>query len=111
MMFARYYMLLLIRIFKENVVLKNAHLQTITTNINQKEIYFVSGDKLESLKSSPHLEVFKSKDYEVLFFTDSIDEFMVESLGEYDGKKFVSVVKGNIDLESDKSKKEERENR
>ena len=36
---------------------------------------------------------------------------MVENLGEYDGKKFVSVVKGNIDLESDKSKKEERENR
>ena len=65
---------------------------------DQKEIYYISGEKLESLKSAPQIEGFKAKGYEVLFFTDTIDDFWLQNAGEYKGKIFKSVTKGDIDL-------------
>ena len=47
---------------------------------------------------SPHLEVFKTKDIEVLYLVDPIDEWVVQSLSEFDGKKLVNVTKGDLDL-------------
>jgi len=74
----------------------------------QKEIYYISGDDLDTVADSPHLEAFKKRGYEVLFFTDPVDEWVVNSMNEYDGKKLKAVDRGDIDLE-DEEKKEERE--
>jgi molecular chaperone HtpG len=75
----------------------------------QKEIYYITGDNLESLKDSPHLEVLKSKDYEVLLYADPIDEWVAQTLTEYDGKKFKAIDRGDLDLDSEDLKKEKEE--
>jgi molecular chaperone HtpG len=75
---------------------------------DQKEIYYITGDKLSSLINSPHLEKLKEKDFEVLLMTDPVDEWVVQSLTEYDGKPLKSAEKGDLDLdEVDDGKKEE----
>jgi molecular chaperone HtpG len=73
----------------------------------QEEIYYISGGGMEELKRSPYLESFEEKGYEVLFMTDDVDDIVIPSLSEYKGKKVHSVVKGDIDLETDTEKKEE----
>jgi len=75
---------------------------------DQKEIYYITGDKLSALLNSPHLEKLKEKDFEVLLMTDPVDEWVVQSLTEYDGKPLKSAEKGDLDLDKvDDSKKEE----
>lgn len=75
---------------------------------DQKEIYYISGDNLVSLMNSPHLEVLKEKDFEVLLMTDPVDEWVVQTLTEFDGKKLKSAEKGDLDLDKvDEKKKEE----
>lgn len=76
---------------------------------DQKEIYYLTGENLETVKQSPHLEVFKSKDYEVLFFVDTIDEWALQGLDEYDGKPLKAVDRGDIDLATEEEKKEREE--
>lgn len=65
---------------------------------DQKDIYYISGESLESLKNSPQIEGFKSRGIEVLFFTDTIDDFWLQQVPEFKGKTFKSVTKGDIDL-------------
>jgi len=65
---------------------------------NQKSIYYVTADSLEAGKSSPHLEIFRRKEVEVLVMTDRVDEWMLSFLTEFDGKPLVSVAKGDLDL-------------
>jgi molecular chaperone HtpG len=65
---------------------------------DQKEIYYISGENLDALKNSPQIEGFKARGYEVLFFTDTIDDFWLQNVTEYKGKTFKSVTKGDIDL-------------
>lgn len=65
----------------------------------QEEIYYILGEKLESIERSPQLEGFKSRGLEVLFLSDTIDSFWLQQIAEYKGKKFVSVTKGSIDLD------------
>ncbi len=65
----------------------------------QNEIYYILGENLESIERSPQLEGFKSRGLEVLFLSDTIDSFWLQQAGEYQGKKFVSVTKGSIDLD------------
>lgn len=77
----------------------------------QKEIYYISGDALDTVSKSPHLEAFKQRGYEVLFFTDAVDEWVANSLAEYDGKKLKAVDRGDIDLEADEHKEERAEER
>ena len=77
----------------------------------QKEIYYISGDSLEAAQNSPHLEVFRNKDYEVLFFVDNIDEWVVQRLTDYDGKPLKAVDRGDLDLDSEEEKKEHEEKR
>lgn len=73
----------------------------------QKDIYYISGEKRDILENSPHLEKFKSKDYEVLFFTDPIDEFITNNFFEYEKKALKSIGKGEIDLgDAEENKKE-----
>ncbi|MBR5754499.1 MAG: molecular chaperone HtpG [Erysipelotrichaceae bacterium] len=73
---------------------------------DQNDIYYVSGESLEKIKLLPQLESIRDKGYEVLYFTDSIDEFMASVLREYDGKQFKSILKGDLDLNTKKEKEE-----
>jgi molecular chaperone HtpG len=65
---------------------------------SQKDIYFLTAANIEAARNSPHLETFKAHDYEVLFMVDPIDEFALQRLTEYDGRKLKAVDKGDIDL-------------
>lgn len=73
---------------------------------DQKDIYYITGENLDNLKNSPQLEGFKARGIEVLFFTDTIDDFWLQSVPEFDGKTFKSITKGDIDLGDDESKTE-----
>ncbi|BCS53835.1 molecular chaperone HtpG [Geobacter sp. SVR] len=73
---------------------------------SQQEIYYITGDNRAALETSPHLEVFKAKGYEVLFMTDPVDEWVVQSLQEYKEKKLKAVDRGDLDLDSEEEKKE-----
>ncbi|MBR6026059.1 MAG: molecular chaperone HtpG [Neisseriaceae bacterium] len=64
----------------------------------QDKIYYITADNYEAAKNSPHLEIFNRKSIEVLLLTDRVDEWVVGSLDEFDGKKLVSVAKGELDL-------------
>lgn len=77
----------------------------------QKKIYYVTADNLKAARNSPHLEVFRKKDIEVLLLSDRIDEWLVSNLTEFDGKSLQSVAKGGLDLDDleDEAEKEERE--
>ncbi|MFT5050791.1 MAG: molecular chaperone HtpG [Chlamydiales bacterium] len=72
---------------------------------DQEAIYTITGPALKALESSPHLESLRAKGYEVLFLTDSVDEWIQQRLTEFDGKPIRSVEKGDIDLEDDDDKK------
>jgi molecular chaperone HtpG len=72
----------------------------------QKEIYYITGEDREALEQSPLLEAFRAKGYEVLFLTDPVDEWVVQSLHEYKEKKLKAVDRGDVDLDSEDEKKE-----
>ncbi len=65
---------------------------------NQTAIYYLAGDDIERLKSSPHLEGFRARGVEVLLLPDPVDSFWVTSGGSFDGKPFKSVTQGVADL-------------
>lgn len=69
---------------------------------DQKDIYYITGESLSSIINSPHLEALNEKEYEVLLLTDPVDEWVVMSLTEYDGKPLKSAEKGDLDIEGDK---------
>jgi len=78
----------------------------------QDKIYFLSGESYAQVKNSPHLEVFRKKGIEVLLLTDRIDEWLMSYLTDFDGKGFVDVARGDLDLgkldsEEDKKAQEE----
>jgi len=70
----------------------------------QEEIYYITGDNLAALLNSPHLEQLKAKDYEVLLMTDPVDEWVVQGLTEYEGKKLKSAEKGDLKLDEEEKK-------
>lgn len=82
----------------------------------QDTIYYISGDNAESLRSSPQIEGFTARGIEVLLMTDTVDEFWLQQVKEYEGKKFKSVTQGNINLDNfdkeknDDNKEEDKEN-
>jgi len=75
----------------------------------QDSIYFITADTLAAASHSPHLEVFRKKGIEVLLLHDRIDEWLVTHLTEFDGKKLVSIAKGELDLSAIGSKEEKEE--
>jgi molecular chaperone HtpG len=75
----------------------------------QDKIYYLVTMDKEKAMNLPQLEKVQDKDYEVLFFTDPVDEFMINFLNEYDGKKIVSLNKSNA-IEADEETKEIKEN-
>ena len=64
----------------------------------QSNIYYISADSHNAAKSSPHLEVFRKKGIEVLLLSDPIDEWVTNYVQEFDGKQFVDVGRGELDL-------------
>lgn len=64
----------------------------------QDKIYYLTGESHAQVKDSPHLEVFRKKGIEVLLLTDRIDEWLVSYLTEFDGKSFVDIARGDLDL-------------
>ena len=64
----------------------------------QDKIYYITADSLAAAKSSPHLEIFRKKDVEVLLMYERVDEWAMSNLTEFDGKKLQSVAKGDLDL-------------
>jgi molecular chaperone HtpG len=76
----------------------------------QEEIFYITAETFAAAKNSPHLEIFREKGIEVLLLTDRVDEWLVNGLQEFDGKKLKSVAKGDLDLskfDSDEDKKEQ----
>ena len=65
---------------------------------SQKSIYYVIADSYMTAKSSPHLEIFRKKDIEVILLSEPIDEWVTTHLSEFDSKKLQSVNKGELDL-------------
>lgn len=77
----------------------------------QDKIYFITGDSYAAVKNSPHLELFRKKGIEVLLMHDRVDEWMMSFMYEYDGKAFINIAKGELDLGEleDKDEKEKAE--
>ncbi|MBJ6723579.1 molecular chaperone HtpG [Geomesophilobacter sediminis] len=71
----------------------------------QKEIYFITGMSRASVENSPYMEVFRKKDYEVLFMVDPVDEWVVQALHDYDGKHLKAIDRGDLELETEEEKK------
>lgn len=75
---------------------------------DQKDIYYISGESRAAVESSPHLEIFKAKGIEVLYLVDPIDEWVTQSLFEFDGKSLKNITKGEIDLGEDSKEEKEK---
>ncbi len=76
--------------------------------VGQDAIWYITADSYKAAAGSPQLEAFRAKDIEVLLMSDRIDEWMIGSLSEYEGKKLKNVAKGDVPLdEADKKKQEE----
>jgi molecular chaperone HtpG len=74
----------------------------------QEVIYYITADSFAAAKHSPHLEIFRKKGIEVLLMSDKVDEWLLGSLIEFEGKKLQSIAKGDLDLGKlqDESEKE-----
>jgi molecular chaperone HtpG len=76
---------------------------------DQKEIYYIAGPNRRAVEEGPHLEALKKRGYDVLFFTDPVDEWVAQSLHEFDKRRLKSAVHGDVDLgeETDEKAKED----
>ena len=72
----------------------------------QKEIYFITGERLEAIEHSPYLEKLKEKNYEVILLTDVVDEWLTQSLRTFKEKNLVSVTKEGLNLDSEEETKQ-----
>ena len=72
----------------------------------QDTIYYASGESVDKIDMLPQVEVVKDKGYEILYLAENVDEFIMQTLQEYNGKKFANVCADNIDLETKEEKEE-----
>ena len=72
----------------------------------QDKIYYASGEGVDKIDMLPVVERFKDKDYEILYLTEYVDEFTLQSLGEYETYKFVNVSSEDVDLDTEEEKEE-----
>merc|ERR1719181_1916254 len=71
----------------------------------QNDIYYITGESVAQVSSSPFIENLRKKGYEVLYMVDPVDEYAVQQLKEFDGKKLKSVTKEGLDLDDEDEKK------
>ncbi len=71
----------------------------------QPAIYYITGESLAAVARSPHLEACRARGYQVLYMADPIDEWVVQDLSEYKGKKLISVTQGDLDIPEDEAHK------
>merc|ERR1711975_2596 len=71
----------------------------------QNDIYYITGESIAAVSASPFLETLRKKGFEVLYMVDPIDEYCVQQLKEFDGKKLKSTTKEGLDLEDEDEKK------
>ncbi|HBG05700.1 MAG: molecular chaperone HtpG [Geobacteraceae bacterium GWC2_58_44] len=71
----------------------------------QKEIYYITGMSRASVENSPYMEVFRKKDYEVLYMTDPVDEWVVQTVTHYNEKHLKAIDRGDLELDSEEEKK------
>merc|ERR1740123_2976847 len=74
----------------------------------QNDIYYITGDSVAAVSSSPFLETLRKKGLEVLYMVDPIDEYAVQQLKEFDGKKLKSTTKEGLDVDDEDEKKKTR---
>ena len=72
----------------------------------QKEIYYACGETVDKIDLLPQVEMFKDKGYEILYLTDYVDEFVLNVLGEYEGKKFKNVSSSDTNIDENKEETE-----
>ena len=70
----------------------------------QDKIYYAAGTSVEKIDTLPQVEQIKEKDYDILYLTDYIDEFVLSAIHEYDNKTFVNIEKDDLDLETEEEK-------
>jgi molecular chaperone HtpG len=75
----------------------------------QNDIFYITGESIAQVSSSPFLEQLRKKGYEVLYMVDPIDEYCVQQLKEYDGKKLKACTKEGLDLDTEDEKKQTEE--
>jgi molecular chaperone HtpG len=75
----------------------------------QKDIFYITGESRQQVANSPFLEALRKRGYEVLYLVDPIDEYMVQQLKDYDGKKLKSCTKEGLDLEETEEEKKQKE--
>ena len=73
---------------------------------DQENIYYACGENNDKLDNMPQVEVIKDKGYEILYLTEYVDEFALQSLTTYNAKKFVNVSNNNIELDTEEEKQE-----
>merc|ERR1711865_925305 len=71
----------------------------------QNDIYYITGESVAAVSSSPFLETLRKKGLEVMYMVDPVDEYAVQQLKEFDGKKLKSTTKEGLDLEDEDEKK------
>ena len=76
---------------------------------DQKDIYFLTAERLEDARHSPQIEQAIKHGCDVLFFVDPVDEWLVDDFREYEGKKLVDVAKGDVQFGSEEEQKAEKE--
>ncbi len=72
----------------------------------QDTIYYAAGETIDKIKGLPQVESVQNKGYEILYLTENIDEFVLQVLMEYEGKKFANVCAENIDIDTEEEKEE-----
>ena len=97
-------LLLFISSYNEKLVTLKEYIERMKEK--QDVIYYAVGETIDKIKALPQIELVQNKGYEILYLTENIDEFVLKSLTEYEGKKFVNVCSENIDIGTAEEKEE-----